>query len=289
MQWFRRFLEKNGLIGLIMAVAAITYALLIILQGVFQADFNTFFGQLTLPINFETFIRQPWSLLTYWAATHPLAIWMLVIDLAILYTFGNILNAMVGDKLVQGILIYGLLINALLVMILSNVLPTVELTETVHLNGLHLLNCTLIGAAITITPKYNFQIIRWNVPLLAVGLFLLLVPLVAYRAIFTVSGVATIIGGLAGFGLIRLRQSGIDLTAWAQFSFSKDEPSRDPIRVTVRDRKKAAKMPRIQINRKNSAPSDAEELDRLLDKINDVGIEGLNRKEKETLDRLSKD
>lgn len=287
MQWYKRFLEKYGAVGLLMSMAAVAYVAIIILQGVLQKDFDVFYRKVTLPVDINTAIRQPWSIFTYFLASHPFGIWFLVIDMVLLYTFGQILNAMLGDRRTQGIILFSLVINAILVMFICSILPTVEVTDTAFLFGLHLLNCTLIGAAITLVPQYEFQIIRWKVPLLYVGLVLLLFPLIAYRAVFTVNGVATIVGPLLGFVLIRAMQSGNDITKWLQFSFFAEKEMtapRERIRVHVRER-------REKIVSKPAAPTvkdNASELDRLLDKINEVGYDGLTKKEKETLDRLSK-
>jgi membrane associated rhomboid family serine protease len=287
MQWYKRFLEKYGAVGLLMSMAAVAYVVIIILQGVMQKDFDVFYRQITLPVNINTAVRQPWSIFTYFLASHPFGIWLLVVDLVLLYTFGQILNAMLGDRRTQGLILFSLVINAILVMFICSILPTVEVTETAFLFGLHLLNCTLIGAAITLVPRYEFQIIRWKVPLLYVGLVLLLFPLISYRAVFTVNGVATIVGPLMGFVLIRAMQSGNDITRWLQFSVFQEKTMtvpRERIRVHVRERRDKVTVPAAKV----TLQDDANELDRLLDKINDVGYNGLSKKEKETLDRLSK-
>lgn len=287
MQWYKRFLAKYGAVGLLMSMVAVAYIAMIILQGVLQKDFDVFYRKITLPVDIDTALRQPWSIFTYFLAAHPFWIFFLVIDMVLLYTFGQILNAMLGDRRTQGIILFSLVINAILVMFICSVLPTVEVSETAFLYGLHLLNCTLIGAAITLVPRYEFQIIRWKVPLLYVGLFLLLIPLVSFRAVFTVNGVATIVGPLMGFVLIRAMQSGNDITKWLQFSVFAEKAisaPRERIRVHVRERReKTSSPPPVPTRQDNES-----ELDRLLDKINEVGYDGLSKKEKETLDRLSK-
>lgn len=290
MQWYKRFLEKYGAVGLLMSMAAVSYIAIILLQGILQESFDDFYRQITLPVNFETFIKQPWSILTYSLASHPLAIWFLVIDMVLLYTFGHIMNALLGDRFTQGLITFAMIVNAFIVMAIANVLPTVEVTDKAFLFGMHLINCTLIGAAVTLSPNYEFQIIRWKVPLLYVGLFLLLLPLLAYRAVWTVMGLATVIGPLMGFLIIRSKQNGTDLTRWLQLPIFEEKAvssrSNDArIRVRVRERVEHKDPVKVQ---GAARTSDAEELDRLLDKINEVGYDGLSKKEKETLDRLSK-
>jgi hypothetical protein len=291
MQWYKRFLEKYGAVGLMMSMAAVSYIAIILLQGLLQEGFDDFYRKLTLPMNFDSLIKQPWSVLTYWLAAHPLAIWFLVIDMVLFYTFGNILNALLGDRFAQGLITFAMIVNALIVVGFANILPTVEITEKASLFGFHLINCTLIGAAITLSPNYQFQIIRWKVPLLYVGIFLLLMPLIAYRAIWTVMGLATVVGPLMGFLLMRAKQGGTDMTRWLQLPIFPEKAvptTRGDTRIRVRVRERVERQEPVKVQR-GGRSNDAEELDRLLDKINEVGYDGLSKKEKETLDRLSKD
>lgn len=291
MQWYKRFLEKYGAVGLTMSLAAIAYIAVILLQGILADGFNDFYNRVTLPMKFGEVVQQPWSLFTYWLAAHPFAIWILVIDMVLLYTFGSIINALLGDRFTQGLILFSLIIAPIFLMLVANVLPTVELTENAHLFGLHLLNCTLIGAAITLAPRYEFQIIRWRVPLVYVGITILVFAAIPYRAIWTVHGLATFLGPLIGFGILRFKQNGTDVTRWLQLSIFPDKSVPTAVRderIRVRVRERAERKEPVTI-KKSARPSDADELDRLLDKINEVGYDGLSKKEKETLDRLSKD
>ena len=294
MEWYRRFLAKNGIVGVIMSAMAVVYVLNFFLTGILgEAGYNEYYANTTFPMDLETLVSRPWTILTYWLMEQPLLIWLFLVDMVLLYTYGHILNAMVGDRVTQGIIVFAILVNAILTLLISNILPTVEVTPTVALWGLSSVNCTLIAAAVTLVPNYNFQIIRSNVKLIWVGLTLLAIQFLVYRFVFAVTGIGCVVGALVGFGLIRSLQSGVDLTAWAQFSFGSKSP-KSRIRVHINEGEKndaprSRQKRRINVVHSPSATNDEEELNRILDRINEVGYEGLTRKEKETLERLSRD
>lgn len=287
MEWYRNFLRKHGIVGLLMTFLAFGYVTLIFVQGGLQEGFTDFYNKLTFPMEGQALIGQPWSLLTYWWTTHPYAIWLLLVDMYLLYTFGHILNAMLGDLRTQGLVLFGLFVVPLIAFVFVNLLPTVEQAATAHLFGLMALNSMLIAAAITLVPNYEFRIIRWNVPLIYVGIILLAIPIIGGRAIWTVYGTAAITGALSGFGVIRALRAGLDLTKWGQFRlFGDGERVRTRTRARAGGGESSPRRSKITVVHSRPA-SDEEELNRILDRINDVGYEGLTRKEKETLDRLS--
>lgn len=290
MEWYKRFLRKNGIIGLFMTVVSVFYILLLIVNGTVGPEtYEKIYYSLTLPVNVPTFAKNPWTILTYWMVTPPLWIWLLIVELSLIYTFGNILNAMVGDKRTQGILFFAILVNGLVTIALVNLLPTVEASSDASIFGLHSLNATLIAAAITLVPRYDFVIIRQRIPLIYIGAGMLIILAVSMRLIWSSMGVSVLVGALVGFVWVKVLQKGTDFSSWLQFNIgfpasqSTGNPAvRERIRVVQSNyqRKESKKEPEL---------SDQEKLDLLLDKIGDVGLQGLSRKEKEELKRLSGD
>ncbi len=296
MEWYKRFLRKNGMVGLVMTIIAVVYVLGILVQGtVGMSEFNQWAAaNWQMPIHIPTFARHPWTLLTYWTYIPPLAIWLLIVDLFIVYTFGNILNAMVGDRRTQGIIFFAIIVNGVVTLTLTNILPTVQGGEQTALFGFHSVNATLIAACITLVPRYEFQIIRRPVALVWIGAGILLVLILGYRAVQTAMGTSVMVGALVGFVWIKILQTGTDLTSWLQFNigFDTQNPER-AIKTVSRNRDRIRVMePQTQKKegrqeKKKPQLSDAERLDQLLDKISEVGYEKLSRKEKEELKRLS--
>lgn len=301
MKWYQQFLRKYGFAGFLLSFLAVSYVFFLLLFAGIGADrFNNIFNLLSVPGDLSLAIRQPWSLLTYWFVSHPLAFWQVLVEMVILYTFGHILNAMLGDHRVQGIVLFTIVINALLTIGIANILPSISITPTLRMYGFSTINATLIGAAITLVPQYNFRIIKWDVPLLFIGIFILLISTVSQMAFFAVGGLSVIIGAGTGIALITLMRRGVDPTKWLQFRWTSKPETRDQkaeramaehrvqVRYTEANTQPVA-APKIKIKAKPTTEvlSEAEELDLLLDKISEKGYNGLSRKEKERLDMLS--
>ena len=153
------------MIGLFMTIYAVVYVLMIVMLGILGESFSVFFNSVALPVEVSVFLRKPWTLLTWWFVSEPMHLWIVLVDLSLIYTFGNILNAMLGDRRTQGVLFLSILVNAILTVVLVNLLPTTDAGTSTPVFGLHSLNATLIAAAITIVPSYKFKIIRWEVKL----------------------------------------------------------------------------------------------------------------------------
>ncbi len=292
MDWYRQFLKRFGFTGVLLTVMLASYVVMLVLLGVLgEANFGLLWAKVTLPADVGVALKQPWSLLTYWVGNHPLAFWFLLMDMVVLYAFGHILNAMIGDRRMQGIVVIAILVDALVTIGLSNLLPTVETTSATRLFGFGAVNATIIGATITLVPRYNFRIFIWDVPLLFIGLFVLMASITTHRLIFAMEGVAEIVGAGVGFGLVKVMRSGWDLTNWfrgaanrpAQAIPLQPEPvmsSQRPVIRTIHSKQKPATP-------QQEPMTEAEELDYLLDKIGEVGYNGLTLAEKERLDKLS--
>ncbi len=295
MNWYGQFLKRFGFVGVLLTALTLAYVVLFLLFGLMGQDaFNLLYLKLTIPKDVTTAINQPWSLLSYWLVVHPTQFWSLLVDLLVLYTFGHILNAMIGDRRTQGIVLFAVVGNALILIGLCNLLPTIEATPAARFAGFGAVNATLIAAAITLVPRYNFRVLFWDIPLLYIGLFLLLFSVVTHRAIFTMAGTAEMTGAIIGFLLIKVMRSGWDLTRWFQGAANRPQPtiprqpepvfsSQKPVVVRAINPKQKATNPQPQV----PELSEAEELDLLLDKINEVGYSGLSTKEKDRLDKLS--
>lgn len=292
MGWYQQFLKRFGFAGLLLTVLMLSYVVMLVVMPILGPEgFAQFWGKVTVPADFPTLLQQPWSLATYWMASHPTAFLFVVMDLVVLYGFGQILNAMVGDRRTQGIFLLGLLLNATLALGLVFLLPTVDPSADARLSGFGAINATLIAATITLVPRYNFRLIYWDVPLLVIGLFVLLGSIVSHGAVFAMEGVAEIVGAVVGFVTIKAMRSGWDLSNFfrgaanrpAQPLPRKPEPVMSSQRPVVRN----VHTKQQQAQAKQPPMSEQEELDLLLDRINEVGVDGLTSSEKKRLDELS--
>ncbi len=293
MNWYRRFLRKNGLVGLFMSIYAIVYVLMIVLLGVLDSDtYDAFVYKVSLPVDVPSLANAPWTILTYWMVSQPFWVWLLIVDMVLIYTFGNILNAMVGDLRTQGILFFSIVVNAVLTVILVNILPSVEPSIDAPVFGLHTINSTLITASITLVPNYEIRIIRWRTKLLYLGAVMLFIMAVSYQLIWTTMGTSILAGMIVGFVWIKVLQKGTDLTSWFQFNLGFATDRSRSVNPMVRSRIKVVHSTSRHLQeplliRSTPKVTDEGRLDQLLDKINEIGYQNLTPKEKEELDRLS--
>jgi membrane associated rhomboid family serine protease len=293
MDWYRRFLRQFGFAGLLLSVLAISYVALLILFVVLrEKGFNTLFMAMALPMNVDTAVNQPWSVFTFWLANPPMLFWVLLVDMVTLYAFGHILNALLGDRRMQRIFVIAVVANSMLTIAFANLLGTVEGMDTAPIFGFSSINATLIAAAITLVPRYNFRILFWNIPLLYIGVLLLGASIASYRAVFTATGLSLMVGALTGFVIIKVMQNGIDIVQWFRVrpENQRHQPTpREPVYSQHRPVVKAINPKQKATSPQNPLPemSEEEELDRLLDRINEVGYDALSRHEKERLDKLA--
>lgn len=289
MKWYSQFLKKYGFAGFLITLLAVSFVVFVfVFAGIGDDRFTGLFRILSLPLDLNEAIKQPWSIFTYWFVMHPIAFWQVIIDLIILYTFGHILNAMLGDHRIQGIVLFCIVVNALFTIGMANLLPFVSISADLRLSGFDTINASLIAAAITLVPRYNFRVFLWDLPLVFVGGFLLLLSFATQMFVFSAGGISILVGAGIGSLLIVGMRRGIDPTSWLQFRFALRPES------VPEKRERAMANHRIQIKNMNRSDSqekpqmsEAEELDLLLDKINDVGYAKLSRAEKERLDLLS--
>jgi hypothetical protein len=193
---------------------------------------------------------------------------------------------------VQGLFFLAVIFNGLITLAIGNLLPTVHVNENVYLFSMHTVITSFITAGITLVPQYNFKVLFWNIPLLFIGMFLLLLNFLVLGAIFSIEGIGVLAGAITGFVFIAALRKGVDLSAWLQFGLKveSEAPSRrpepalvsaKPIVRSIRQKEKPQAQSQAQL-------SEAEELDLLLDRINEVGYNGLSKSEKERLEQLSK-
>ena len=293
MDTYRRFLKRFGFTGFMLSVLAVSFLAMLVLWAILgDQKFATMWSFITLPVDLETAVRQPWSLLTFWLGNDPRGWWLFLTDLAVLYGFGQILNAMIGDRRMQAIVLMSILSVGLLAVGLGNLLPWIRPSEGFdpHLFGFGAINATIVAATITLVPRYNFRLLFWDIPLVFVGLLVLAIFTMSHGLIFTIGGLADLVGAGLGFGIIKILRSGWDLTNW--FRGAANRPAqpvaRQPEPVISTNRPIIRTVPKQQPqSQQQPFMSDAEELDYLLDKIGEVGYSGLSQAEKERLDKLA--
>ncbi|MCB9230801.1 MAG: hypothetical protein H6581_04025 [Bacteroidia bacterium] len=250
---------------------------------------------LMLPSRFEQTIRQPWGIFTY-ALITPLNGKTLIgfaFNLYFIYQFGRILQSFIGERRVRALIIFGIQFIAILAVVICTVMPGAKLGNQ-FIFGLSGISVALITASITLSPKYPLQLMfLGQVALIWVGLILIVLKFVSGNTLVTdpvTHGImlnwpemASLVSGVTvGFGYIKLAQAGYDiplklLVFFENIIFPRQEKPK--IKVVYR-------KPETQQKEEEIDPND---IDRILDRINEVGYEKLTRREKEILAGLGED
>lgn len=287
METIRRFIDKYGVLGIILATAVVMFVTQILVFGMANENgYKSFYEALALPNHILAFFKKPWTILTYWTLVPFTFLFTLIFELLILYTFGRIYQSLVGEEKFKRLIIFSVLANGFLLVLLGTLIYSPD--KQLYYSGLHTIMLTVIAATITLVPEYPVRLFLFGqVKIMWVGLFIILLETAMYQFVFTFTGLAAVISSVAGFAVVRLLQNGTDITSWSGGrSRRRPAPSRQYVRKG--EPSISRKSPLRPGRPGKAAPvSPEEELNLLLDKINEVGYENLSRKEKERLDDLS--
>ena len=149
----------------------------------------------------------------------------------------------------------------------------------------------LITATITFTPRYPVRLILFgNVAIVWIGLVIIVLRFVSFSSIKSIPEVTALGAGVVvGFAYAMLLKRGTDITSWTLFPWEKNLFSKPKPKMKV-VRTPASKTINASERKQKAAEKDPEEeLNRILDKINEVGYGGLTRAEKEFLEKASRE
>jgi membrane associated rhomboid family serine protease len=231
------------------------------------------------------FLHHPWTILTYgWAHS---SFWQWLTNMIWLYTFGSVMQNLLGFREVIPTYLYGLTLGALaylgvqLIPGIAAPLPLMTAQAGVM---------ALAAASITMAPKYRFYFgEHFSIPMLVVaGLYFALNLLVYAHSIPML--VLSLGGLLTGYLVVTLLRNGYRPGAWMydlmgtiNDSVSPDERKLNKIRQ--QRRQQTIPLTRKQADREVSQ----NRVDEILDKINQYGVQSLTQEEKDVLQRAAKE
>lgn len=290
MEWYRNFNQKFSVVGNLMLATGGTYLLgIILLIALGEARFTTLYGVFTLPTQLSEAVQQPWSVFTFVFVNHPLTLWMALVDVMLMFSFGRLLQTMVGRERFKWLVVGYISAVALLTLFVAQFLPTLTATPDASLFGMYGLNMAIITTCLVLAPRLRVRLYLWEVELIWVGLVVLALSLISYRAIYSLTGTSILIAILVGAttGYFLRRQQGSPYPRYPRPAFQQQSIALD--RVRVREvRPNPQHKGKFTVVGGQSAAEPEDELDRLLDRINEVGIDGLTALEKKRLEELSK-
>ncbi len=211
---------------------------------------------------------HPWTLLSY-SLVH-LDLFHIIFNLLGLYWFGQILQDFLGPKKILGFYLFGALSGGLLFLLVYNLL---SIPVTASLIGASGAVYAIICATAFLVPNYTIHLLLFGpVRLKYVALGFVLISFLQIPMGNPGGNIAHLGGALGGIlylkylqGMLRLKLSG-----------SRFPPAKVKGRVVQMETRKKSEMPPQQ------------ELDLLLDKISEKGIQSLSKEERNRLEYLSK-
>jgi membrane associated rhomboid family serine protease len=241
-----------------------------------------------LPEDFFSFLKQPWSLVTYSFFHSGIAhiFW----NMLMLYFTGRIFLNLFDNKRFINVYFLGVILGGLLFMLSYNIFPTLANT-----------NSALIGASAGVTavlificsyiPNQEVRVIFFNVKLWYVGVFFVLVDLIQITSGVNIGGrIAHLGGAILGYVYARQLLKGNDIGS----GFSK---LLDGIGSVFQKREKKAPLKTVYKKKAGNNNSKVDydkqanqrKIDDILDKISKSGYESLSKKEKDFLFKAGKE
>jgi membrane associated rhomboid family serine protease len=215
--------------------------------------------------NLDALSRKWWTFFTYGWCHH--GFWDWLSNMLWLFTFGNVVQNLIGYKQVIPIFVYSLIFSGF-VFFAVQFFPFATLSDNTLILGAQSGVIGLMAAAITLSPKYRiFLSDYFSIPLLLLaGIFVFLMVL---NTNFEIAKITFLLAGaLSGFIYIKLMQSGYQPGIWVYKMGSKLNERMNPKETTIRVRLKTTRE---------------EQIDKILDKINENGFDTLTRAERDLL------
>ncbi|SHG42924.1 rhomboid family intramembrane serine protease [Winogradskyella jejuensis] len=272
--------------GKIIVINGLVFIALLLL-GVFKL--GNILAYLVLPANFDDFIWQPWSIITY-GFVHT-GLWHLVFNMLMLFYLSRVAINLFRIKLVLNVYFLGIIVGGLLFMAIANLWPTDFFGAGGILRGASAGVAALLVFVATYMPEseirpFNLFNIKWKyVALIFVGLdvFRMLLGLNS-------GGYVSHIGGyLLGYYYAKKLLDGSDIGKGFERLMDRFVSLFKPkSNLKTVHRKKKTSKPRQKTKTESDTLNKQKKIDSILDKISKSGYESLTAEEKEFLFRQGK-
>jgi membrane associated rhomboid family serine protease len=245
----------------------------------------------TLPADFAKFFQRPWALIT--AIFTQLNTFLMLSNLFWLWTFGYILQDLVGNRKIIPLYLYGGIAGGIVFMLTYNLVPQLQpLKGSEVFFGSATSVVAIALAATVISPQYRlFPMINGGIPLwiITVVFFIIDFASMSRNPGFLFSHMAS---AAVGFFFGRALLKGNDWGAWMNtlydrftnlFNPEKKRRKKNPVKQEVFYNTKG------QQPYKKTANLTQQKVDEILDKINQKGYDRLTEEEKDLLRRASEE
>lgn len=266
----------NLLIGINVLVFLLVNVAGIIDRLVFQSSLVDYYSDelLLLPAFLPRLANHFWTPLTY-MFMHA-GVFHILFNMLWLYWMGQIFEEYLGNKRTIGLYLLGGLTGAIFFIAAYNIFPFFApvLAGSTVVGASASVMAIIVGTA-TLLPNYSISLILIGpVKLKWIALFYVVIDFLSIAGPNAGGEFAHLGGALFGFIYIRQLQRGHDWIGGIAGIFKK---------------KSKMKVVSRSSDKNTSGKPRQDEIDRILDKITDSGYESLNKQERETLSRASKD
>lgn len=251
---------------------------------------NDIMAQFVLPAAKDKLLSKPWTVLTHMFA--DVRFFSVLANMLWLWAFGSIMQELDGNKKIAPVFIYGSLAGAVAFFLsyqLITALMPYQQTATLSGGGAGVMAVAV--ATTLVAPQYRLlPLISGGMPLWVLTMLYLL----SHLATTIPSGdTATFITLLAGAAIgslyVWFLKMGHDWSRWMSDFFdgvgnlfNPNKQKKEIVEDDFVSRFTAA-------NRTGNFSSQQEEIDRILDKINEKGLQFLSKEEKELLKKVAED
>ncbi len=252
---------------------AIIWAIMMIVYGS-NANFQVYFLPNIALNHVYFFASRFWTVLTYGFLLEPNNFFLLLTSMLWLYSFGSVVQSLVGHKQVIPLYVYSLVAGGIFYY-LAQYLPGKAANIPGMVLGPQAGILAMATAAITLAPSYRFYLSETlAIPLwVPVAIFTFLAVL---GSGFFIPVLCMLMGSaLAGFAYIRALRAGYQPAAWLYNLGNGIEGLVTPAN------ERPAKRTKKTYNAPGRVPQSR--IDEILDKINQKGYNALSREEREML------
>ena len=242
-----------------------------------------------VPARAGQFLQRPWVLFT--AIFTQMNLILMISNMFWLWTFGYILQDLIGERRVFPLYLYSGLTAVLVFLFIFNAVPQyAALAQSITYSGA---TASILGVAVAstvISPQYRlFPMIGNGIPLWLLTLAFMIIDLASISAssyMFFVHGAA----GLMGFLYARALLKGSDWSAWMNNLYDRITHLFQPRSSAKR---RMVRKEEVFYNTRGKQPFirkvnvTQQRIDEILDKINQKGYQKLTEEERDLLRRAS--
>lgn len=278
--------SENSLMQIILINALIFAALLLIKTALVLAGHEIYYQALyqflSLPASWQSFLHQPWSIIThFWVHEHFfITIWSLLL----LHAFGQPIMQSLGSQSLVALYVLGGIAGGVCFLLLYNLAPRFQGTSASLVGLTGSLYAVMVGAAIQI-PDLAFRLLFLaTIRIKYIVGFLLLLSFFELSSPQPAAGIANLGGALLGY-IYTSHASKLVVLDTILVRLRKFFRKKSTLKVTYRRDK-----PMDPGNRDKPTDSDEEvhhieqeAIDLILDKVAESGYESLSQEEKRQL------